>query len=237
MTANAVRQFWADRLIKRYYRMPLILALCLVHIEGYAQIQADKNAPANQRPMVVPTQNGIPQVNIQTPSAQGVSMNQYSQMDVDKNGAILNNSRVNTNTHLAGHIQGNPYLARGEAKVIVNQVNSRNPSHINGVIEVAGKRADVVIANPSGLSINGAGFINAQGVTLTTGNTTLSQQGVLLDKAQGNIVVGNKGLNAGDADYVKFINQAMSVEGQIGAQTIDIESQGGGVYPTGRFGH
>ena len=116
------------------------------------------------------TGNGTPQVNIQTPTSAGVSVNQYQQFDVGNRGAILNNSRSNTQTQLGGWIQGNPWLARGEARVIVNQVNSAHPSLLNGYIEVGGRRAEVVIANPSGIAVNGGGFIHASGATLTTGS-------------------------------------------------------------------
>ncbi|WP_165007840.1 two-partner secretion domain-containing protein, partial [Neisseria yangbaofengii] len=118
-----------------------------------AGLQADKSAPLGQQPTVLQTANGLPQVNIQTPTAGGVSVNQYRQFDVDKRGAILNNSRSNTQTKLGGWIQGNPWLARGEAKVIVNQVNSVSPSLLNGYIEVAGRRAEVVLANPAGIRV------------------------------------------------------------------------------------
>ena len=42
-----------------------------VHAEDMA-IRADKSAPGNQQPTVLQTGNGLPQVNIQTPSAGGV---------------------------------------------------------------------------------------------------------------------------------------------------------------------
>ncbi|RRD86289.1 filamentous hemagglutinin N-terminal domain-containing protein, partial [Conchiformibius steedae] len=70
-------------------------------------------APKNQQPTVLNSANGMTQVNIQTPSAGGVSVNQYRQFDVDSRGAILNNSRRNTQTQLGGWIQGNPWLATG----------------------------------------------------------------------------------------------------------------------------
>ncbi|HGG8666937.1 TPA: filamentous hemagglutinin N-terminal domain-containing protein, partial [Neisseria meningitidis] len=84
-------------------------------------------------------------------------------------GAILNNSRSNTQTQLGGWIQGNLWLARGEARVVVNQINSSHSSQMNGYIEVGGRRAEVVIANPAGIAVNGGGFINASRATLTTG--------------------------------------------------------------------
>ncbi|KAF5294703.1 hypothetical protein FQR65_LT19959 [Abscondita terminalis] len=90
-------------------------------------------------------------------------------------GAILNNARNNTQTQLGGWVQGNPWLAKGEAKVILNEVNSSNPSQLKGYLEVAGKQAQVVIANPSGLVCDGCGVINADRFTLTTGQAVMHQ--------------------------------------------------------------
>ncbi|WP_260854145.1 filamentous hemagglutinin N-terminal domain-containing protein [Paraburkholderia sp. BCC1886] len=63
---------------------------------------------------------------------------------------MLNNSPVIVQTQQAGLINGNPNLGAGQAaRVIVNQVSSRAASQINGQVEVAGQRAEVVIANGS----------------------------------------------------------------------------------------
>lgn len=72
-----------------------------------AQIIGAPNVPANQRPVVLAAPNGVPLVNVQTPSAAGVSRNVYSRFDVQQNGAILNNSRRNVQTQLGGWVQGN----------------------------------------------------------------------------------------------------------------------------------
>ncbi|HEY4137474.1 MAG TPA: hypothetical protein VGN65_03395, partial [Casimicrobiaceae bacterium] len=53
-------------------------------------------------PTVIPTQSGLPQVNINRPSGAGVSMNTYGQFDVQRNGAILNNSPAIVQTQQAG---------------------------------------------------------------------------------------------------------------------------------------
>ena len=73
-----------------------------------AQIRSDPSASGNQRPTVLLAPNGVPLVNIQTPSAAGVSRNTYSQFDVQPNGAILNNSRTDTATQLGGWVQAKP---------------------------------------------------------------------------------------------------------------------------------
>jgi filamentous hemagglutinin len=74
----------------------------------FADILADTNAPANQQATVLTSANGTTQVNVQTPSAGGVSRNQFSQFDVGAQGVILNNSRVNTSTQLGGGLEPTP---------------------------------------------------------------------------------------------------------------------------------
>ncbi|MDK6203779.1 filamentous hemagglutinin N-terminal domain-containing protein, partial [Oligella urethralis] len=183
--------------------------------EAGAQIRADKAAPTHQQATILQTANGLDQVNIQTPTAAGVSVNQFSQFDVQQQGAILNNSRQSAQTQLAGWVQGNQHLARGEASVIVNQVNSRAPSRLQGFTEVAGRRAEVVIANPAGIAVDGGGFINAQGVTLATGQTQINAQGRLTGVAvnQGTVQVLGGGLNTKDANYTQILSHAATIEG------------------------
>lgn len=152
----------------------VVISLPMSSVAG-TQIIADKGAPTSQQPTILNSANGTTQVNIQTPSAGGVSRNTYTQFDVGQEGAILNNSRNNTQTQIGGWVQGNPWLATGEAKVILNEVNSSNPSQLKGYIEVAGKQAQVVIANPSGLICDGCGVINADRFTLTTGQAVMNQ--------------------------------------------------------------
>ena len=74
----------------------------------------------------------MPLVTIQSPSAGGVSRNQYQQFDIDHQGAILNNASAPVQTQLGGWIQGNPHLAGGSAQVILNEVNSAHPSQLRG---------------------------------------------------------------------------------------------------------
>ena len=68
--------------------------------------------------------NGVPLINIQTPSAAGVSRNLFNQFDAQRGGTILNNSRTDVQTQLGGFVQGNPYLATGPAHIILNEVVS-----------------------------------------------------------------------------------------------------------------
>ena len=186
-----------------------------VHAEDMA-IRADKSAPGNQQPTVLQTGNGLPQVNIQTPSAGGVSRNQYSQFDVAEKGAVLNNARKAAQTQMAGWVQGNPNLARGEAKVILNEVNSANPSRLKGYVEVAGKKADVVIANPSGIQCDGCGVINAGRTTLTTGKAEVENGELKGYRVKGGkVTVGQKGMDNSQSDYTDIIAEKAELKGGV----------------------
>jgi filamentous hemagglutinin len=176
-------------------------------------------------PGIVTTQNGLPQVNINRPSGAGVSMNTYGQFDVQQKGAILNNSPTIVQTQQAGMINGNPNFGPGQsARVIVNQVNSSAASQINGHLEVAGQRAEVVIANGSGISVNGGGFINTSRAILTTGTPNFAPDGSLsgFNISGGNISIQGAGLNAGDTDQVDLLSRAVQANAAIYAKNLNV---------------
>jgi filamentous hemagglutinin len=188
-------------------------------------IVADSNATPGQRPDVIATQNGLPQVNITAPNQAGISHNQYQQFDVAQNGAILNNSAVMTSTQLAGMIQGNPNLNPDTpaARVIINEVNSNNPSQLRGYMEVAGGRAQVIVANPAGIVCNGCGTINAGRMTLTTGKPQLNADGSLAgyQVERGVVRIEGGGLNGDprhDTEYVDVLARAVEINAGIWAK-------------------
>jgi len=187
------------------------------------RIVADPAAARAQQATVLNASNGVTQVNIQTPSQAGVSRNTYSQFDVGASGAVLNNSRNNVQTQLGGWVQGNPWLATGTARVILNEVNSSNPSQLQGYVEVAGQRAEVVVANPAGIAVNGGGFINASGVTLTTGTAVLNNGSLESYRVQGgNISVNGAGLDTRGADYTAILARAAQVNAGIWANRLQV---------------
>lgn len=188
-----------------------------------AQIIADPNAPGNQRPVIINTANGLPQVNIQTPSAAGVSRNTYSQFDVQAGGAILNNSAANVQTQLGGWIAGNTMLAGGAARVILNEVNSSNPSLLKGYVEVAGSKAEVIIANPSGIQVNGGGFINASTVTLTTGAPVMNGGNLESYRVSGGrIQIDGLGLDTRTASVTQILSRAADINAGLWANHLKL---------------
>ncbi|WP_392432438.1 hemagglutinin repeat-containing protein [Yersinia sp. HM-2024] len=201
----------------------LLLAFGCVSLSAQANIVADGSAPTNQQPTIINSANGTPQVNIQTPSSGGVSRNVYNQFDVDNRGVILNNGHGPNQTQIAGVVDGNPWLARGEASIILNEVNSRDPSKLNGYIEVAGRKAQVVIANPSGITCEGCGFINANRATLTTGQAQLTHgQLTGYDVERGEIVIQGNGLDSSRQDHTDLIARSVKVNAGIWAKELNV---------------
>jgi filamentous hemagglutinin len=181
--------------------------------------------------------NGVQIVNIANPNAQGLSHNKYTNYNVAQKGLILNNSKDTTvQTQLGGYIFGNSHLT-SNAKVILNEVTSTNPSQLNGYIEVAGQRADLVIANPNGITVNGAGFINTANVTLSTGkpnivNGEISSYGI----QSGEIAIEGDGLDTTQTDSAYLYAKVLKLNAKIYANNLETEfgsldaSSLGGMY-------
>lgn len=187
-----------------------------------AEIYADPSASKSQQPIVLKAANGVEVVNIQTPNAAGVSRNTYKQFDVPKQGAIMNNSRSNVQTQLGGWVSGNPMI-NTPARVIFNEVNSANPSYLNGFIEIAGSRADFVLANPNGISCSGCGFINANRATFTTGTPVFNGGDLAGYRVHGGDIniIGN-GLDASNTNYTDIIARAVNVNAGIWANNLNV---------------
>ena len=188
-----------------------------------APIIPDNNAVITEQPLVQETANHIPLVNITAPTNGGVSMNKYDQFNVEKQGAILNNSYVTSKTELAGYVQGNSNMVNGTAKVIVNQVTSDAPTSMSGYLEVAGQKASVVVANPNGITVNGGGFLNTDHAVLTTGKPGLDDAGHLQHYRveQGNVSIEGKGLDGKRADSVSILARTIDVNAGVWANTLN----------------
>ena len=164
--------------------------------------------------------NGVPVINIATPNSAGISHNQYRDFNVDKPGLILNNGTEQLNpTQLGGLIQNNPNLKGKAADAIINEVVSTNRSTLAGYLEVGGKQASVIVANPNGITCDGCGFINTPQVTLTTGKPQLDAQGNLqhIDVKRGDITLTGQGLDASKSDYLSLIARTAQIDAGLNA--------------------
>jgi filamentous hemagglutinin len=206
---------------------PVALAVALAFAPAYARAQ--QITPAAGGPSVGASLNGTPSVNIVAPNGAGLSHNKYIDFGTTSTGAILNNSSQAVVTQIGGAVAGNPNLAGGSARIILNEVISTNRSVLNGPLEVAGTAADVVVANPNGITCGGCGFINTPRATLTTGTPNIDGAGNLtgFSVRQGDILITPDGANATGATFFDILARSVVVNGQINGKDVLIA---GGVH-------
>lgn len=205
----------------------VVYALSLMMVWEPALLMAAEITTAergNGHPVMDNAGNGVPIVNIRNPNDAGVSSNYYQDFNVGQNGLILNNGRKINQTQLGGYIAGNPNLSSGSASVILNQVVGSNKSNLDGYMEVGGQKADVVVANPNGISCDGCGFINTNHATLSTGIPLMDDQGNItgFDVRHGLVSVGSGGLNAGNVNRFDIIARSVKLAGEIDADNLNI---------------
>ncbi|MEZ2126789.1 MULTISPECIES: filamentous hemagglutinin N-terminal domain-containing protein [unclassified Sinorhizobium] len=214
----------ASRLARKFIAFGLSGLIAFQPILAQAQqVAPDASALAGNRPEVGAAPNGVPLVDIVTPNSQGLSHNKYNDFNVGAPGLILNNFNGETGTSkLGGITPGNPNLRNsGPASVILNEVTSGNRSALNGPTEVFGGRADVIVANPNGITCDGCGFINTPRATLTTGVPDVGADGRLngFTVNGGDVTFGARGGNfaSGDgaADLFDIVSRSITVNGPV----------------------
>ncbi|WP_422062247.1 filamentous hemagglutinin N-terminal domain-containing protein [Sphingopyxis sp.] len=210
----------------RLVHAALIAALVVAPVQAQqAALTIDPAQSGAGAPRMDMAPNGTPVVKIAAPSASGVSRNLYTDFNLDARGLILNNSGSIVTTQLAGYVDANGNLkASGPARIILNEVTGANRSMLGGYLEVAGAGADIVIANPYGISCNGCGFINAPGVTMVAGRATIDGTGGItgyrVDPGNGALSIGGPGLDASGARLALFA-RAIDVNAGVWADRID----------------
>ncbi len=166
--------------------------------------------------------NGVDVVNIARPNSNGVSHNQYIEFNVPTQGVILNNAKTDTKTKLSGYIYGNENVKKHQANLILNEVTSTNRSHLNGYLEVAGKSADVIVANPNGITVNGGGFINIPKATLTTGKVSFDGKNHIYSVNSGDILIDGAGLDASSTNSLNIYTKALKLNAAIWANKLNV---------------
>jgi filamentous hemagglutinin len=188
------------------------------------QITPDGSAPAGNQPTVTTAPNNVPLVDIVAPNSMGLSHNKYNAFNVDQPGVILNNfkSEVGGPSVLGGTLPGNPHLrSSSPASVILNEVTSGSRSALNGPIEIFGTKADLIIANPNGITCDGCGFINTPRMTLTTGKPDITSDGRLggFNVDGGDITFSGRDANFatgdGKVDLFDVVSRTVQVNGKI----------------------
>ena len=212
-----------NRILRRVITV-IFLLLHTLEIFG-ANLVVDPNSTYNTK--IDESRNGVPIVNISTPNDRGVSINEFKEYNVDEKGQILNNADNVGRSHLGGLINANPNLAPNQAaNLIILQVNGSNRSQIEGYLEALSRqKVDVILANENGLYINNSGTINIKNFTATTGKLNLKDGDFVgIDVEKGNVLIGPKGFNGNNTDYVDIIAKTLELRGNIVANNLNIKT-------------
>ena len=224
--------------VKGYFRNKLLrktitfIMLLLFNFNIFAEVVPD---PASIGTRATKTASGIDQLDIAAPNKNGTSYNSLKELQVSEQGLILNNNKdIVANTKIAGYVARNRNLDNSiAANLIITEVTGKNRTNINGTVEVAGKRADLVMANRNGVYVNGGNFLNTDRVTLTTGSLEMKNGDlVAINVSQGQIGIGEKGLNALNLTELELLGKTIDVSGVIKAskETRLLVSAGGQTY-------
>lgn len=163
--------------------------------------------------------NGVQVVNIETANQAGLSHNKFLNYNVEKTGVVLNNGnsdQMARQSQLAGQVAANLNL-RSEARVILNEVVGNSRSMLQGFTEVLGGKADVVVANPYGITCSGCGFINTDRALLTTGLPQIGSGGTLdgFRVTQGDILIDGAGIDASSTRLLDLVARSIKVDGRL----------------------
>ena len=186
-------------------------------------LQVDPNSRYNTS--LDRAQNGVPVVNISTPNGRGVSINEFLEYNVGREGQVLNNADNIGRSHLAGIINANPNLGPNQAaNLVLLQVNGANRSQIEGYIEALSRqKVNVILSNENGIYLNGAGTINIKNFIPTTGKVKLKDGDVIgIDVEKGRVIIGANGFDATSTDYVNVIAKAMELQGNLVGSKVDV---------------
>ena len=191
----------------------------MASVSALGETPATTVVPANSKTQAYISPNGVPVVDIAKANTTGLSHNVYNSYNVETKGLVLNNgnnSQMNRQSQLAGQVPANLNLVQ-EAKVILNEVVSTNRSALNGFTEVLGGRADVIVANPNGISCNGCGFINTDRATLTTGMPNIAGDGSLTGFTvnRGDVLIQGLGANASTQQIFDIVARSVKIDANI----------------------
>ncbi|MBT5855459.1 filamentous hemagglutinin N-terminal domain-containing protein, partial [bacterium] len=205
-----------------YIKAPLIYGLILMMIFPNpsalyaAGITVDTNDPLTNAPTVDTAQNGVQVVNVADPSTRGVSSNKFSDYNVGSDGVILNNNTQVGISELGGALYANPNFSGSSASILLFEVTGSNRSNLEGYTEIFGQSAEFILANPNGIYVNGAGFINTPKATLTTGVPLMSGGALTgFQINQGHIQIEALGLNAANVDYFEILSRTIELNGEL----------------------
>ncbi|MBS9779338.1 MAG: filamentous hemagglutinin N-terminal domain-containing protein, partial [Moraxellaceae bacterium] len=163
-------------------------------------------------------ENNVEILDIKAPNSKGLSHNKFTNFDVDKQGAVINNALKAGQSQVANKRLGANSLLDGKsASVILNEVVSKNPSVLLGQQEVFGTPADYVLANANGITCNDCGFINTPKASLVVGKSNVKNGSIAGFDVTSNNKLTTKGSITAE-DTLNLIAPTVDIDGKVTAK-------------------
>ena len=208
--------------MKKLKYMSILICLSLI---AYSNITPDGKTNV----YVEKSNNGVEIINISTPSEKGVSDSTFTDLSIDKTGAVINNATGIGRSHIAGIINPNKNL-KDPARLALLRVTSTNKTEIKGVLEALTKdNLDVIVANKNGITLDGTKFLNIHDMTLTTGEVILKNGDIDNISVGDGIIVSLDELNTNNINKLNILSKVARLEKDVIANKLDIRT-GNNIY-------
>ncbi|WP_143137210.1 two-partner secretion domain-containing protein, partial [Burkholderia ubonensis] len=181
---------------------------------AFAAVVADPNAGA-QRPGMTTTANGTDLVNIVAPNAAGLSHNKFSEFSPVGRGVVLDNSTQNGVSAIGGYATKNPNLSQ-PAKTVLLEVTAPVRSVLQGTLESFGGKADVLLADQHGVTVNGLTTLNVGRFGVTTGQVLPQADGtVRFGVTQGDVLIDRGGIDTKGLSAFDVVSRSIAINGPV----------------------
>jgi|GEM_PF-2390919 len=175
------------------------------------------------------TRQGVPVLLLQAPQSNGISVNDLPGFDIAPNGMLLNNALSAGLSRIGGAYDANPFYDQRAADVVVIQVTSPQSSRWEGPLELVGSPADVWVANPQGIWVNGASLFGATHMIMGAGQVAYPTTGMpsplTLIPSEASVGVGERGLWMDPGMGVTMLAPRLVINGPvIGDATLTLQS-------------
>ncbi|THA22510.1 YopT-type cysteine protease domain-containing protein [Histophilus somni] len=186
-----------------------------IQLSNDSNNQGTGNTNTNSTTGLYKTENNVIVIDIAKPNDKGISDNRFQKFNIP-NGAVFKNNAEQQKSQLVGYLDKNNNIEKDkEAKVILNQVTGAELSQIKGALEILGTKADLVIANQNGITLNGVKTINAGRFVATT-STTIDPNNMELNVTQGTVTIDVNGFATDNLPYLDIVAKKIEQKGTIG---------------------
>ncbi|UAW63749.1 hemagglutinin repeat-containing protein [Mycoavidus sp. HKI] len=147
-----------------------------------------------------------PTLDIAPPNSAGISYNSYQEFDVTSSSIVLNNGPA--------------------VRMILNKTIGYRPSKLEGIVKIAGQRAQLAFSNANGIHLWGCNFLNTSRIIFAAGEPMVGSDGNLdafLVSKKGQITI-NSVAKLKQFDQIDLIAYSIKIDGELQANTINIST-------------